>query len=99
VCRDPECRRLDNLNRQHDNKDAYYSRSNAKRREKRAAAAEKEKPLLAILKLNTAVETKPKGRRKGPKPGSLEWCVREADKRGMSYGQFVAAMEQGVLET
>lgn len=57
----------------------------------------KEMPLAEAIRMPEK-PPEPKRRKRKPKAGSLEWCAREADRRGMSYGKFVAAMEQGVLD-
>lgn len=102
TCADEDCRRTWRLRRQTAYNRAHKDERNRRERERQAAnrAAKKPKPESLRDAVRMPDQAKPgRGRRKGPRPGSLEWCVREADKRGMSYGQFVAAMESGVLET
>ena len=102
TCGSDECQRQWRIKRQTEYNLAHKEERNRRERERQAAkrAAKKPKPESLRDAVRMPDQAKPgRGRRRGPKPGTLEWCVREADKRGMSYGQFVAAMESGVLET
>lgn len=101
TCGSDECKRRWRVQRQQEYNRTHRKERNRRERERQAAkrAEKRREPESLRDAVRIPDQAKPgRGRRRGPKPGTLEWCVREADKRGMSYGQFVAAMESGGIE-
>ena len=89
ICPNPECKREASR--------ANTRAANHARGEMRRDLMEKglgKKPFAALDKLgeNVRADPKPKRRKKGPQPGSIEWCVAEADRLGLTYGQFVSRL-------
>ena len=114
TCDSPDCKRKHRVKRQMAYNKAHKEELRQKDREWREArraaklaakAPEQEpeqEPVQESESLRDAVtlpkEPKKRGRKPKVKPGSIAWCVAEADKRGMSYGMFVAALEMGDIE-